>query len=114
MYAHCCDQMTAAVRFTCQTHPDPFACPDALLHYADRFDEYGLLVHDGGASSILIRFCPWCSLELPTSKRERWFEELARLGFADPGSQPIPESSVRALGGARDPSRFFSSSDFCN
>ena len=91
MYVHCCNQMTTAVRFTCQAHPDPFACPDALLHYADRFDEYGLIVHDGGASSIVIQFCPWCGLELPASKRDRWFEELARLGFSDPASQAIPD-----------------------
>jgi hypothetical protein len=91
MYAHCCNQMTAAVRFACQAHPDPFACPDALLHYADRFDEYGLIVHDGGASSILIRFCPWCGSELPASKRDRWFEELARLGFSASASQAIPD-----------------------
>ena len=91
MHAHCCDQMTAAVAFTCEVHPDPFACPDGLLHYTDRFGEYALIVHDGGASSILIKFCPWCGSELPASKRERWFEELARGGFADPASQAVPD-----------------------
>ena len=61
------------------------------MNYSDRFDEYGLIVHDGGTSVIAIKFCPWCGSKLPESMRDRWFEELAALGFDDPGGQEIPE-----------------------
>jgi hypothetical protein len=83
--------MTNAVQSRCTAHVDRFACPDALVHYIEKFDEYGLIVHDGGSSTIEVNFCPWCGAQLPASKRTRWFEELARRGFDDPLSQNIPD-----------------------
>jgi hypothetical protein len=53
-------------------------------------DEYGLIIHDGGTSLRAILYCPWCGATLPASKRERWFDELAALGFDNPIVQPIP------------------------
>ncbi|MBB6048373.1 DUF6980 family protein [Armatimonas rosea] len=88
---HCCSLMTAQVTFTCAEHPNPFDCPDCLIHYSERFDEYGLILHDGGTARLTIDFCPWCGTRLPESQRDRWFEELAALGFDDPGDQAIPE-----------------------
>lgn len=75
---------------TCNRHPDPFQCPDRLVVYVPKFDEYGLIVHDGGSSYIVIKFCPWCGARLPPSKRDRWFDKLASLGFKDPVKQRIP------------------------
>ena len=66
---HCCDEMARQVDHRCDTHPDPFDCPDNLVHYAARFDEYGLIVHDGGSSSVRVEYCPWCGAKLPASKR---------------------------------------------
>ena len=91
MKKHCCRKMSDAVNEVCEKHPDRFECPDCLIHYSPEFDEFGIIVHDGGASSILISFCPWCGTRLPESKRDLWFEELARLGFDDPFNQKIPE-----------------------
>jgi hypothetical protein len=42
----------------CDQHPDRFDCPDSLIHYSTKFREYGLIVHDGGSSTICIRFLP--------------------------------------------------------
>ena len=71
---------------------DPLKCPDVLIQYSPKFDEYGLIVHDGGESSIAISFCPWCGTKLPESKRDRWFSELEALGFDEPLlDQAIPE-----------------------
>lgn len=61
---HCCELMTKAVNFECVDHPDRFECPDALISFRQKFAEYGLIIHDGGSSSITIRFCPWCGFEL--------------------------------------------------
>jgi hypothetical protein len=33
---------------------------DELVDYIPKFREYGVPVHDGGQSHIVIRFCPWC------------------------------------------------------
>jgi hypothetical protein len=56
------------------------------------FNEYGIIVHDGGSSSsITIAFCPWCGAQLPESLRDRWFEALESLGFDNPFEQEIPK-----------------------
>ena len=83
--------MSEMLAFTREQHSDPFDCPDCLVHYAAKFDEYGLIIHDGGSSSVSIGFCPWCGARLPDSKRDRWFDELEALGFDDPTDQEIPE-----------------------
>lgn len=83
--------MSEMVSSRCEQHADRFECPDCLVHYAPQFDEYGLIVHDGGASSIAIQFCPWCGVQLPESMRHQWFDRLAALGFDDPLEQEIPE-----------------------
>ena len=91
MERHCCDEMRRQIAWHCSDHADPFECPDALVRYSDRFDEYGLIIHDGGTSVSAIHFCPWCGGKLPASKRDRWSKELEALDFNDPGEQEIPE-----------------------
>ena len=71
----CCRAMSSALEFGCDQHADPFDCGDALVVYNEVFDEYGLIVHDGGASYVLIAHCPWCGSKLPESQRDRWFDE---------------------------------------
>jgi len=90
-WTHCCEVMAQAVTTACEQHPDRFDCPDALLRYWEKFCEYGLIVHDGGTSARSIDFCPWCGTRLPESQRDRWFDEIARLGFSDPDDPAIPE-----------------------
>jgi Domain of unknown function (DUF6980) len=87
---HCCATMTAQIAHRCEQHPNPFDCPDALILYEPRFDEYGIIIHDCGTSTHAIDYCPWCGTALPASQRDRWFDELAALGFDDPLMQPIP------------------------
>ncbi|WP_369170244.1 hypothetical protein AB5J49_21475 [Streptomyces sp. R28] len=89
MTEHCCDAMTSRVNWHCDRHDDPAACPDALIRFSARFQEYGLLIHDGGTSSIGIDFCPWCGRRLPASQRDRWFDELESRGI-DPWEDEIP------------------------
>lgn len=62
-----------------------------IIQYCDIFDEYGIVIHDGGNSSVLINYCPWCGKKLPDTKREKWFEELESLGFENPLEDDIPE-----------------------
>jgi Domain of unknown function (DUF6980) len=89
--AHCCEQMSNQLTRTCADHPDPADCPDALVGYNPKFDEYGIYVHDGGGSAwMVISFCPWCGARLPASRRDEWSDTLGRLGFDDPPSQEIP------------------------
>ncbi|MBS0044422.1 hypothetical protein KFE26_19255 [Shewanella sp. M16] len=88
---HCCKEMLRAISAKCQTHEDEFACPDVLVTYSPKFDEYGLIVHDGGTSSISIYYCPWCGTKLPESKREAWFDAIEKLGIGEFDSEEIPE-----------------------
>lgn len=78
--------------WACDQHENRFDCPDALLSYNERFDEYGIIVHDGGISMSVIHFCPYCGTELPASKRDLWFDTLEKLGFDDPWEQQIPKA----------------------
>jgi hypothetical protein len=63
--------MRANVENVCDLHPDRFECPDALVNYgrsereSESGNHYGLIIHDGGSSSISIAFCPWCGTRLP-------------------------------------------------
>ena len=84
--------MTDNLKNKCTEHSSPFECPDSLIFYSDVFNEYGLIVHDGGNSWVEIKYCPWCSKKLPKSRRNQWFETLEELGFDDPWEQKIPEA----------------------
>lgn len=64
MKKHCCEDMDYHVNFECDMHRDLFECPDKIVIYDNEEDDYGLIIHDGGTSSIRIAFCPWCSSKL--------------------------------------------------
>lgn len=80
---HCCASMAKALEFECARHDDPFECPDALVIYNEVLDEYGLIIHDGTPSYVLIDCCPWCGMRLPASARDRWFDAVDALGLSD-------------------------------
>lgn len=69
---------------------EDFDNEDTPILYTRKFDEYGLKIWDGGTSSLLIENCPWCGQKLPESKRDRWFDELEKLGFKRPFTDEIP------------------------
>lgn len=81
--AFCCEAMAQALTFDCRHHDDPFACGDGLVVYNEVLDEYGIVVHDGGPSYVLIAFCPWCGTRLPESQRDRWYDETEAKGYTD-------------------------------
>lgn len=83
--------MKRQFNMVCPLHEERWECSDKLVCYSPKFDEYGLVVHDGGSSSVRIEYCPWCGTKLPESKRDRWFDELERMGFNDPTDGNIPE-----------------------
>ena len=88
---HCCNQMTQQLNSKCEQHSNEFECPDVLVNYNPKFDEYGLIIHDGGASTMEMFYCPWCGSKLPESKRDLWFDVLEGLGFDNPSEQSIPD-----------------------
>ena len=88
---YCCNVMEKQVEYHCDIHRNIYDCSDNLIDYSSAFDEYGLIVHDGGSSCVLIKFCPWCGAKLPKSKRILCFNTLQKLGYDFPYSQEIPE-----------------------
>lgn len=86
---HCCETMSRHVNVLCDEQVDLFACPDVLIGFGAEFQEYGLIIHDGGTSSFTIDFCPWCGRRFPESQRDRWFDELGRRGI-DSGEDEVP------------------------
>ena len=64
MKNYCCEDMEYHVTFNCDIHENPFNCPDQLIYFDKDNKEYGLIIHDGGSSTIAIEFCPWCGNKL--------------------------------------------------
>lgn len=91
----CCKSMHAALSFACDQHKDPFECADAVMIYNEIFDEYGIPVHDGGPSYVVIAHCPWCGTKLPESQREQWFDAVDALGLDDSADVPAPYRSAQ-------------------
>jgi hypothetical protein len=58
--------MRAQLNHTCEQHPGPSDCPDALVGLFED-GRAGLIVHDGGPSMILIAYCPWCAVRTGTT-----------------------------------------------
>ena len=83
--------MARNLLFDCDIHTNIFECLDVLIKYSSQFDEYGLIIHDGGNSLVEIYFCPWCGEKLPESKRDTWFNKLEELGFDNPSEENIPK-----------------------
>jgi len=82
--------MARALEHNCAEHKSRFDCPDALISYNENFDEYGLIIHDGGTAVSSIAYCPYCGHKLPKSKRDLWFDTLESMGYDDPAEQEIP------------------------
>ena len=60
------------------------------IRYIPKFREYGIRVLDGGSSAIRLNFCPWCGAKLPESQRNRWYDEIEKLGL-DPHYDKLPD-----------------------
>jgi hypothetical protein len=60
--------MAAQLAVTCEIH-ELEDCPDSVIGHWRKSGEYGLRIHDGGASMILIDYCPWCRTRLRPKSR---------------------------------------------
>lgn len=60
--------MRSNVEAKCDQHLNRHDCPDALIDFWPASQTYGLMIHDGGPSVIVISFCPWCGTKLPESQ----------------------------------------------
>lgn len=76
----CCEEL----EFYTTEKEEEFSDPDKLIYHGKTFDEFGIIIHDGGKSYVAITHCPWSGDKLPNSKRLQWFEELEALGYEDP------------------------------
>jgi hypothetical protein len=84
-----CSAMKHELSRECEHHETKFECADMLIYYEAPLNEYGLIIHDGGPSYILMKYCPWCGSKLPESKRDEYFDKLENLGFEDYDDAPI-------------------------
>lgn len=81
MTKFCCEDIEKYVEYECTTHKNIFDCYDHLFIYNKIYDEYGVIIHDGGSSYIAINYCPFCGAKLPDSKREAYFDLLEQKGI---------------------------------
>ena len=88
--SECCDYMSSHLDWACHMHADRFDCADALVLFRPEYQEYGIIIHDGGSSTVVMSFCPWCGTKLPESQRDRWFDELRARGIDPHSGDPIP------------------------
>ena len=67
MTHHCCEKMTSQVDdWQCGIHADRYDCADALIDFTAKFQEYGLIIHDGG--SLYTASCPASTRHLTRTK----------------------------------------------
>src|SRR5262245_23164259 len=48
---------------------EPNTSTVCIVTYNKKHNEYGIIIHDGGTSYVLILYCPWCGTKLPESLR---------------------------------------------
>lgn len=63
----CCKDFQHHISWHCGQHSDPADCPDCIIHKYK--SGYGIPIHDGGSSFILINNCPWCGANLNENRR---------------------------------------------
>ncbi|MEK4385812.1 hypothetical protein MKZ25_08375 [Solibacillus sp. FSL W7-1464] len=64
MIEFCCEFMEYHANFKCDIHENPYDCPDKIVIFNEKSNDYGIIIHDGGSSIIEINFCPWCGDKL--------------------------------------------------
>lgn len=64
MKEFCCEYMDYHANFKCDIHKNPYDCPDNIIIFYEKSNDYGIIIHDGGSSRIEINFCPWCGKKL--------------------------------------------------
>jgi len=58
------------------------------IGYVDKHREY--YIQANGCAIQIMEYCPWCGQKLPLSLRDKWFDELEKLGYDEPFDQNIP------------------------
>ena len=84
---HCCEAMAYHLDWQCDMHSNEYECADALVTFIPKFGEYGLIIHDGGDSYVVISHCPWCGARLPnrsvTAGSRRWSAAVSIVSADD-------------------------------
>jgi hypothetical protein len=62
---HCCTKMTFYLTYD---KPTKQINPDAIIRFWKKTKTYGIPVHDGGSSIIVVEYCPWCGTRLTKKK----------------------------------------------
>lgn len=63
--SYCCEMMENKLRESCPTHGRN--CPDIVMSRLTKgpgAGRFGIPVHDGGSSVVVIDYCPWCGKDL--------------------------------------------------
>jgi len=71
----CCEDMRNWSSDHCPVHP--CECPDRLMLFDKKDDNYGIIIHDGGGSYVEIRYCPWCGKALPAKPEDGETEDAS-------------------------------------
>jgi hypothetical protein len=60
---YCCSWMQRQLEHSCPDHEKLSDCPESLVTRLG-VGGYGIRIHDGGNSLMLINHCPWCGTHL--------------------------------------------------
>ncbi|MFN8523152.1 MAG: hypothetical protein U0821_08605 [Chloroflexota bacterium] len=60
---HGCERMLQAI-----------SSEDDIIRYSDRYRRYGIVIHDGTESVLVIQYCPFCGSRLPEPLDDKWFD----------------------------------------
>ena len=89
----CCEALKENLENLCEQHKNN--CPNYPFHYNAKVREWGIKVSDywnyeGGGQIIRFEYCPFCGYKFPESLRDKYCDELEKLGL-NFFSEDIPE-----------------------
>ena len=60
----CCNSLKLHSTLNCDLHKSIYDCPDVLISTGKNGKDFKIIIHDGGMSGIVIKYCPWCGVKL--------------------------------------------------
>ena len=86
---HCCIDMAWFISDPVETEHQG---PNPVIMYSNAHREYRIDISHRGYRSTIIKFCPWCGTERPSSLNDTWYNTLYDMGYGDPGEdEDVPD-----------------------
>ncbi len=89
----CCKQLNDHLNNVCEQHKGN--CPDSPFNYNPKMREFSVKlgeywIYPVHGEILVINNCPFCGYKFPDSLRDKYFEDMEKLGI-NPWINEVPE-----------------------